>query len=471
VEFRRQTEVLVSGAPARRPLCFFSAKTKQLRAARARIFMLGFNRWHLSFVLAAILGGAAIVWLALEVLIPAPPKKITIATGQRNQIYQAIGNSYRAILARSGVDVDVRLTNGAVENLALLNDPHSGVTAGIVQGGISDGTQSPDVRSLGRINYQVYWLFYSAAETITDLRQLKGKRIALGPEGSGQRPLTEKILEISGVTDENTTLVGLSAQESVNAINDGTIDAMFLPFALDSPILRSLLASPRVRPMSFTEAEALTRIFPYLVRLVLPRGVVDFERIVPSTDMILIAASNVVLVRKDIHPAIIDLLARAIMETHGKPGPFQQAGEFPKPNDPEYPVSETALDFYKNGPTFLNRYLPWMTNYARRMIAVVAAVIAIVLPLFSYAPKGYKWLVNERLNAMYRRLRRIEARLQNDMTAADVAALEADLDGVDRAIHRLAVPMRYSDVYFSVKSHLDLVRTRIGSRRAEMVAR
>jgi TRAP transporter TAXI family solute receptor len=280
-------------------------------------FTLGFNRWHLSIVLAAILGGAAIVWLALAILIPAPPKKITIATGQRNQIYQAIGNSYRTILARSGVDVDVRLTNGAVENLALLNDPHSGVTAGIVQGGISDGAQSPDLLSLGRINYQVYWLFYGAAETITDLRQLKGKRIALGPEGSGQRPLTEKILEASGVTDENTTLVGLSAQESVNAMNDGTIDAMFLPFALESPILRSLLANPRARPMSFTEAEALTRIFPYLVRLVLPRGVVDFERIVPSTDMILIAASNVVLVRKYIHPAIIDLLARAIMETHG----------------------------------------------------------------------------------------------------------------------------------------------------------
>jgi hypothetical protein len=57
------------------------------------------------------------------------------------------------------------------------------------------------------------------------------------------------------------------------------------------------------------------------------------------------------------------------------------------------------------------------------------------------------------------------------MTAADVSALEADLDGVDRAIHRLAVPMRYSGVYFSVKSHLDLVRTRIGSRRAELAAR
>lgn len=79
--------------------------------------------------------------------------------------------------------------------------------------------------------------------------------------------------------------------------------------------------------------------------------------------------------------------------------------------------------------------------------------------------------VDVRLNAMYRRLRRIEARLQHDVTAADVSALEADLDGVDRAIHSLAVPMRYSDVYFSVKSRLDLFRTRIKSRRAEMAAR
>jgi hypothetical protein len=57
------------------------------------------------------------------------------------------------------------------------------------------------------------------------------------------------------------------------------------------------------------------------------------------------------------------------------------------------------------------------------------------------------------------------------MTAAEMSTLEADLDGVDRAIHSLAVPMRYSNVYFSVKSHLDLVRTRIGSRRVEMAAR
>jgi TRAP-type uncharacterized transport system substrate-binding protein len=427
--------------------------------------MLGYTRRHLFMVLAAIFCSAAVAWLMLEIFIPAPPKKITIATGVKDQIYEAIGDRYKTILARAGVDVDVRLTNGAADNVKLLNDPKSGVSVGIAQGGISDSKQSPDLLSLGRINYQIYWIFYRATETLTDLRQLKGKRIALGPEDSGQRPMIEKILEISGVTSDNTTLAGLSALAAVNALKDGKIDALFLPFALDSPVLISLLKNPDLRPMNFTEAKTLTRIFPFLVQLDLPRALIDFARIIPATDMTLIGTTNVVLVRKDVHPAIIDLLARAIMETSGKPGPFQQTGEFPKLNDPEYPVSETALAFFRNGPSFLDRYLPfWMTNYAQRIIAVMATTIAIILPLFSYAPKGYKWLVNQRLNSMYRRLRSIEARLQKDVNPSEVVALEADLDGIDRAIHLLAVPMRYSDLYFSVKSHLDLVRVRLAAR-------
>ena len=433
--------------------------------------MLGYTSKHLLALLAAIVCVMTITSLLLMHFIPAPPSQFSIATGRSHQIYEGIGNQYREILARSHVDLNVRLTNGALENIGLLNDPASGIKAGIVQGGISNGTQSPDLRSLGRINYQVYWIFFRAGDTLGDLRQLKGKRVALGPQGSGQRPMTEKILAASGVNSENTTLLGLTAQDAASALNDGDIDALFLPFALDSRILYGLLTNPRIKSMSFTEADALVRIFPFLVRLVLPRAVINFEKIVPASDMILIAASNVVLVRNDIHPALIDLLAQAIVETHGKPGVFEQAGEFPTLTDPEYPMADTARDFYKNGPSVLNRYLPfWITNHAQRALAVFVTVLAIVLPLFSYAPKLYKWLVEHRLHAMYRRLRVIEAILHKDVASTDIAALEADLASVDRAIHLLSIPMQHSDLFFSIKSHLDLVRIQLGLRRTELAA-
>jgi hypothetical protein len=47
-------------------------------------------------------------------------------------------------------------------------------------------------------------------------------------------------------------------------------------------------------------------------------------------------------------------------------------------------MAEEALDYYRNGPSFLQRYLPfWMINYAKRLAAIMVAAVAIVIPLFS----------------------------------------------------------------------------------------
>lgn len=410
-----------------------------------------------------------IVWLALAILIPAPPSKITIAGSFKGGHYQSLALRYKAVLARAHVAVDVRTTGGAMENLRLLNDPNSGIQIAFVQGGVANDDQAPDLLSLGRIDYQVFWLFYHADETLSDLTELRGKRIAVGPLGSGTRIVSQKILEVGGVTSENTTLVNLTPQRAAEALSDGSIDAVFLNFSPDSPILDGLLKNPKFRPMSFSDAEALTRIFPFLVRLVMPRGVIDYQNKVPAADVILIATTNAVLVRKEIHPAIIDLLAQTIMEVHSSPGIFQRIGEFPTQADPEYPMAEEARDFYRNGPSLLNRYLPfWITNYVKRGIALLVAVIAIIIPMFSYGPNLYRWLVQYRMRALYRRLRVIEATLQTAATAPEIAALEGEVESLDRAIHGLGVPVKHSDLYFTLKSHLNLVRIRVGSRHTEL---
>jgi hypothetical protein len=186
--------------------------------------------------------------------------------------------------------------------------------------------------------------------------------------------------------------------------------------------------------MNFTEAEALTRIFPYLVRLVLPRGAIDLGRKIPPSDINLVATTNVVLVRKEIHPAIIDLLTHAILEAHSAPGLFQKVGDFPTQTDPEYPIAQGARDFYKNGPSYMNRYLPfWMTSYVQRIIAVLVAVIAIVLPIFNYAPKLYLWFIRERVRRLYRRLRVVEQELQTKLSSSQVQVLQSDLESIARA--------------------------------------
>ena len=432
-----------------------------------KTFMLGITRWHVFKVVAAMLCIAGLTWLGMEYLIPALPSQITIATSPKDEHYHVLGTRYQGIIAGSEVEVELRETEGAKENLRLLNDPNSGIQIGFMQGGISNSRLAPDLMSLGRIDYQIFWLF-SMGDTLTDLSQLKGKRIGLGAEGSGDRAVCEKILAVAGITYDNTTLTAVAPETVINNLDGGAIDAVFRNFSPESPVLDALLRDSRYRLMNFTEAEALTRIFPYLVRVVLPRGTIDLQRKLPISDTALIATTNVLMVRKEVHPAIVDLLAQAISQAHGTPGLFQKVGEFPTETDPEYPMSQAARDFYKNGPSFLNWYLPfWMTSYAQRVIAVLVAVIAIVVPVFNFAPKIFLWFIHDRVRRLYRRLRIVDRVLLSEPDRSEMKALHIELESIARAAN--IVPMRSSDLFFELKAHIDRTRSNLAS--AEMRSR
>jgi hypothetical protein len=276
----------------------------------------------------------------------------------------------------------------------------------------------------------------------------------------------EKILAVAGITYDNTTLVTVAPENVVNNLDGGAIDAVFRNFSPESPVLDALLRGPQYRLMSFAEAEALTRIFPYLVRLVLPKGAIDLARKMPGTDTALVATTNVLLARKDIHPAVVDLLAQTTLQAHSTPGLFRKVGEFPTETDPEYPISQGARDFYRNGPSFLNRYLPfWMTNYAQRFLAVLVAVIAIVVPVFNYGPKLFLWLIRDRVRRLYRRLRMVDKALLLEPDSARMQTLHAELENIARAAN--IVPMHSSDLFFELRAHIDRTRRHLASVDAQ----
>ena len=148
------------------------------------------------------------------------------------------------------------------------------------------------------------------------------------------------------------------------------------------------------------------------------------------------------------------------------PGLFHKVGEFPTETDPEYPIAQGARDFYKSGPSFLNRYLPfWMTSYAQRVIAVLVAVIAIVVPVFNYAPRLFLWLIHERVRRLYRRLRIVDNTLLSGPNTSQVQALHSELESIARAAN--IVPMRSSELFFDLRSHIDRTRTHLASADAQ----
>jgi len=410
--------------------------------------------------IAAIATVVAVAWAALWYLIPAPPSTITIAAGLPGGSFEHLALRYRARLARHHVTANLRLTEGSLDSARLVADPNSGVDAAVLLGTALNGVETSRLVSLGRITYAPIWLFHRGPEPIEHLSQLKGKRITVALV-SGQ--LVKEILASYGVTPQNATFSTLGIPDATKALTSGATDVIGFSQEVNGPSVQSLLRDPAVRVINITQAAALTQLFPSVNHLVLSQGVIDLEKNIPPSDINLIAVTNAVVARADLHPEMIFLLAQTMRAEHNHSGIFHRAGDFPTQTDPELPMAEEALDYYRNGPAFLQRYLPfWMINYAKRVAAIVVAAIAVVIPLFTYAPKIYDWVLQSQLKKLYRRLRAVEDTMQGDLSASEVLALQNDMDGINRSARIL--PLRHSDLFFPLIMHIDLVRSRLASR-------
>ena len=98
--------------------------------------------WHRLWKPSVIvLPWAAIVLAALYITYrlvdPLPPRHLAIAAGAAGSGYDNFARQYALILARHGVELEVRNSAGAVENLDLLRDAASGVQAALATFGVT----------------------------------------------------------------------------------------------------------------------------------------------------------------------------------------------------------------------------------------------------------------------------------------------------------------------------------------------
>ena len=134
--------------------------------------------------------------VAYQFVAPAPPRQITIATGSPEGAYYAFGKAYSEALRKHGITLEVLPTAGSVENLQLLNKNDSSVDVAFLQGGIKSADQTVDIISLGSLYYEPLWAFQKKGVPIDRLGDLKGKRIAVGPDGSGTKALVMQLLAL-----------------------------------------------------------------------------------------------------------------------------------------------------------------------------------------------------------------------------------------------------------------------------------
>lgn len=405
---------------------------------------------------------AGIVWFASRFVEPAPPKTIWITTAGQTGGYFATGKRYAEILKRSGITLEVLPSAGSVENIKRLTDPKLNVDVALLQGGTSTTKESPGIVSLGRVYLEPMWVFYRGDETIDRLAQLKGKRIIVGPEGSGTRPLALALLGRNGIEAATAELLPLAGAELIAALADGRADAAFLTSSVESPQIQSLLRTPGVKLMNFAQAEAYTRIFPYLTRIVLPKGAVDLAANLPATDVEMVAPMAALVARETLHPALVGLLVEAAKDVHGRGGMFNRIGEFPKALDPEFEMSDDAERVYKSGPPALQRYLPfWLATFLERIKVMILPLATVILPLFKLIPALYKWRVRRRMLYWYGELKALEYNVKSDPDNQKLGEHRDDMGRIEQAVAGIHVPLAFSEQYYSLRAAVDIVRNKL----------
>jgi TRAP transporter TAXI family solute receptor len=428
-----------------------------------------FTRDFWTTLLPALAILVATFWIAFQFVQPAPPKKVVMTSGSEGGAYEGYATQYQDRLAAEGVQVELRRSAGSVENLKRLMDESSGVSIGFVQGGITKAGDDEDLMSLAGLYYEPLWVFYRGGAELDHISRLRGRRIAIGPEGSGTRPLALQVLALAGMDARNTTLVDLDANRAAEALARGEIDAAMMVADTDTPLVARLLHDRRVRLMSFAQAEALTRHLHFLSHVVLPEGGIDFAANLPAHDVHLVAPTANLVVRDDIHPALISLLMEAATEIHGGAGLLRKAGEFPSAKGVDLAMSVDAERYLKSGPPFLQRHLPfWLAVLIDRLVVMLVPVLAILIPVVRFTPTVYAWRIKSRIYRWYGKLKVLEIDMQSAKNAGEIRTLIERLEAIEQSVSRIPTPLAFSEYLYNLRSHIELVRSRL-DKRAETI--
>ncbi len=428
--------------------------------------------------LVALIGLLALI-IAWQFVEPAPPKQVRLATGSPGGAYELTGDLYARWFAQKDVRLETVATAGSVENWNLLLS--GAVDAALVQGGTAPAGAANELEAVVSIAFEPLFLFHrqspaqreERASTLSGrLERLAEGRIAIGAERSGTQHLMRALLSEMGFDDIleeiGTDLVRIGGREAADALETGAVDAAAFVMAPQAPLVQRLLGADAVGVVDLTQAAGLAQRLPYLSAVTLFQGVVDPRRNLPPRDVRMVAAATYLVVRKDTHRSVLQLLIEAAQRSP-TPHLVGSASEFPSLEYTDIPLAEDARYFFERGPNLLHRHLPfWAASLIDRTAILIIPLLTVIIPLFRIAPAALQWSMRRRIFRWYRQVRLIDEELSRG--GLPRSRLESDLallQRLDRDVSATEVPLSYMEEFYNLRLHIAYMRQRVRDLLAE----
>ncbi|MEK8123231.1 TAXI family TRAP transporter solute-binding subunit [Methylocystis sp. IM4] len=429
------------------------------KAAREELvsdFELILEHRYLIVALAATLVGIALFSN------PPPPGRVVLAAGAPGSSYSAFAEKYKKFFAARGIILEVRQTQGALENARLVTDAGSDVDAAFIQAGLIDPQAAANVRSLGSLNYAPVWLFFRGSDNNGKLQkfmELGQRRIAIGPAESGSYAAAMRLLALNK-QPVSRNLVVMPLAEAVAAINRNDLDAVLLVDGVDLGDHPRAGQKSRFATGEFCQSGSLCTCGESLAGVDCSDGRSRSRPQLPPQDTHIVATTTDLVVKETVHPAIQMLFLAAAQAVNGREAFFEKRHEFPSFKNDDLEESEEAKIFYKNGEPFLMRFLPfWLAEFFNRMSFYL-------FPLFLLSYPTIKLILDYRvkqgrikINAVYRKLAALENQLTYSFDPFNRENYITQLNTMERTAMALRLPRELSGEYFMLRSSINYIRT------------
>ena len=197
----------------------------------------------------------------------ASAQNISIATGGTGGVYYPMGGGIAAVLSKHvpGMQATAEVTGGSVDNLKLVGSGKSYIGFSMTDAS-QDAYRGEDKFKGNKIPLKTLMVLYPnrmhvvsvEGRGIAKMSDLKGKRVSTGSPGSATEVMAFRLLEAIGLDkDRDVKRERLGVAESVNAIKDGKIDALFWVGGLPTAGVTDLANTPGTKLKMVDHAEAV----------------------------------------------------------------------------------------------------------------------------------------------------------------------------------------------------------------------
>lgn len=216
-------------------------------------------------------------------------KMITMGTGGVTGVYYPAGGAVCRLVNRDraehGLRCVVESTGGSIHNLEWLRKRE--IQAGIVQSDLLyhayrgdeaflEVGADKDLRVLLALHPEPFTIVAREGAKIRVLDDLKGKRVYLGPAGSGMRATMEELMRAKGWSDKSfVDITDLHQADQAQALCSGKVDAVVYAGGHPNGVIQQLTSRcpTRLVDISGPAVDEMIQRYPFFSPAVIPAGV------------------------------------------------------------------------------------------------------------------------------------------------------------------------------------------------------